>query len=119
MVNSGGQSRVSRFCRAGTRLVARLRAEAVRRAPFRAETELRVSEPMRGLETAAGKPGRNAGEGTGEGNTDTPQPPREDDRDRPGRNQDDIPDTPPTEPPPVPVEEPPASRREGPFVVCQ
>jgi hypothetical protein len=38
-------------------------------------------------------------------------PPAERDRD------DDVPETPPTEPSPVPVEEPPAPGDEGPYVV--
>jgi hypothetical protein len=38
-------------------------------------------------------------------------PPAERDRD------DESPETPPTEPSPVPVEEPPAPGREGPYVV--
>jgi hypothetical protein len=44
--------------------------------------------------------------------TDRPDlPPAERDRD------DDVPETPPTEPSPVPVEEPPAPGDEGPYVV--
>ena len=37
----------------------------------------------------------------------------------PERNQDDTPDTPPTEPPPVPVQEPPPSGQDGPYIVRQ
>jgi hypothetical protein len=47
------------------------------------------------------------------GDNDTPgSPPAERDRD-----EEEVPETPPTKPSPVPVEEPPAPGQEGPYVV--
>jgi hypothetical protein len=46
----------------------------------------------------------------------TPEPGTPD----PERDRDDTPDTPPTEPPPVPVQDPPSEPRpDGPYVVTQ
>ncbi len=58
---------------------------------------------------------------TVEGMTDTPQPPRKREDDPEGRlpeNDDDsIPDTPPTEPPPIPIRDPrPEGTPPGPYI---
>jgi hypothetical protein len=84
----------SGFCRAGTRLVAGHARErcVVRRS---GSHEPVVNEP-------------------------TPDRPRDrpgDDKRPPARDRDDTPDTPPTEPLPVPVQEPPAPEEDGPYVV--
>ena len=50
--------------------------------------------------------------------TPTPSEPDRDPDPGPGRGRDDTPDTPPTEPPPVPVQDPPAEPGPGgPYVV--